>query len=262
MDMQIGMMNNPQTPMREEIQYLVEQQFDFIDFTLEPPFGLINEKEARNLKRHLSDNGKFALGHTAYYLPIDSPFRSLRDVVSEILCRQLDVFSELGTPKVTLHANFSYPHRMFPFSQKLELWGNALEKLVREAEKRNISLMLENVLNTRDSIKLLKALFRKFQPLEFLLDVGHANLNVPNNTVFDLLKHFKNRLQHVHLSDNFGRSDDLHLPLGAGGIPWKHILKQIKKTGYNETFTLEIFSRERQYLLVSRDYLRMVWDSV
>ncbi len=260
--MHIGMMNNPQNSLTEEIQFLIEQKFDFIDFTMEPPQGIIDIQDARNLKTILSDNGKYAIGHTAYYLPIDSPFKSLQRAVADIICRQLDVFCELEVRKVTLHAGFSYPHRMFPFQRKLELWDNALKTITQEADSRHITLLLENVMNTKDSIKILKALFRKYKQLEFLLDVGHANLHVPSNTVSEHLRHFKQRLKHVHLSDNFGRNDDLHLPLGAGGIPWKHILQQLKKTGYDNTFTLEVFSRERQYLLLSREYLRMIWSSV
>jgi L-ribulose-5-phosphate 3-epimerase UlaE len=49
------------------------------------------------------------------------------------------------------------------------------------------------------------------------------------------------RLLHVHLSDNKGKSDD-HLAIGAGTIDWKKELRLLKASGYDDTITLEIFT--------------------
>jgi sugar phosphate isomerase/epimerase len=65
----------------------------------------------------------------------------------------------------------------------------------------------------------------------------------------------------VHLSDNFGKREDLHLPLGAGAIDWRNIISMLKNSGYDGTITLEVFSQDRRYLLFSRDKLREIWES-
>ncbi len=260
--MLIGIMNNPQMPLVKEIQYVIDHEFDFLDFTMEPPQGLISMAEAAQLRQRLYDFGKFSIGHTAYYLPIDSPFQPIRHTVTNLLCDQFDVFAEIGSTKVAIHAAFSYPHRFFSYAEKYSLWAEVLESLIPEAEKRGLTLMLENVLNSKESLKLLKDLMKNFDKLGFLLDVGHTNLHMPVNTVHNHIKTLGRRLKHIHLSDNFAKSDDLHLPLGAGGIPWGHVLKLIKQSGYDDTFTLEIFSKERSYLLKSREFLRAQWDMV
>jgi len=59
-------------------------------------------------------------------------------------------------------------------------------------------------------------------------------------------------------SDNKGKEDD-HLPLGCGNIEWEKIIKIIKKFKFNKTITLEIFSPDRDYLLLSRDKLKSWW---
>lgn len=259
--MLIGIMNNPQKSMKEEINFIVENRFDFIDLTLEPPNGLIDPCDVGKFYEMLKNNGKFAIGHTAYYLPIDSPFSTVRQAVRDVLSQQLDIFSGLQVDRVTLHLNYSYPHRFFTYQSKLDLWVETLDILNRLAVERNITLMLENTFNGKESIKLLKNLFRRYPQMGFLLDVGHANLNTISNTSLQYIQSFKKQLRHVHLSDNFGRTDDLHLPLGAGAIPWQPILKMIKNTGYDGTFTLEVFSRERQYILASREFLRSMWQS-
>jgi len=83
---------------------------------------------------------------------------------------------------------------------------------------------------------------------------------VEKNRTEEFLEAFRDRLVHVHVSDNFGKREDLHLPLGAGTIPWKKIISRLKKSGYDGTITLEVFSPDRRYLLFSRDKLRELWE--
>jgi sugar phosphate isomerase/epimerase len=117
---------------------------------------------------------------------------------------------------------------------------------------------MDRTFNTVDQIQ--EALGRMSQ-LGFHLDVGHANLNVERNRTGQFLQAFRERLFHVHFSDNFGKSEDLHLPLGAGNIPWPKIIGLLKDSGYDGTITLEIFSADRRYLLFSRDKVRGLWGS-
>jgi len=258
--MLIGMMNHPKEKLADEITYAIAQRFDYIDFTMEPPGGILTSEDIVKIRNMLKDNDMGVVGHTAWYLPVDSPFDKLRFAVKEIFDEQLDVFAALGVKKVTVHAGFSYPHRFFSYSSKLSLWIEAISEIIEIAADKGIILMLENVPGNKDTFRILRDLLRKFNCLGFNLDVGHANLNVPVNATYEYMKRFKQRLMHVHLSDNFAQSNDLHLPLGVGKIPWKHILKLIKESGYDETFTLEVFSGEREYLLKSREILRSLWN--
>ncbi|MGI8706674.1 MAG: sugar phosphate isomerase/epimerase family protein, partial [Actinomycetota bacterium] len=82
-----------------------------------------------------------------------------------------------------------------------------------------------------------------------------------SNRTPELLEAFGDRLAHVHLSDNRGGGDDLHLPLGAGAIDWRSRLRELKATGYDGTITLEVFSREREHLRSSRRLLLEWWSA-
>lgn len=64
----------------------------------------------------------------------------------------------------------------------------------------------------------------------------------------------------VHFSDNKGINDD-HLPIGAGIIDRENIIKQLKKIHYNKTITLEVWGKDRYYLLYSKDKIRKLWNS-
>jgi sugar phosphate isomerase/epimerase len=67
-------------------------------------------------------------------------------------------------------------------------------------------------------------------------------------------------LKHVHLHDNKGGSGDLHLPLGAGTINLSKHLSTLKRSGYDATITLEVFTPDRSYLRHSRDVLLRLWE--
>jgi sugar phosphate isomerase/epimerase len=77
----------------------------------------------------------------------------------------------------------------------------------------------------------------------------------------DFIRTFPDRIYHVHANDNLGKNDD-HLPIGAGIIDFPEIVKGLKGIGYDETITLEVFSRDRDYLRLSRDKLAAMFATV
>ena len=66
---------------------------------------------------------------------------------------------------------------------------------------------------------------------------------------------------HLHVHDNDLRRD-LHLPLGAGRIPWDEVIPKVRKAGYKGTITLEPHVSEYIYYEVSRDLLLRYWKEV
>ena len=92
------------------------------------------------------------------------------------------------------------------------------------------------------------------------LDIGHCNLcPIPHNAE-SILESYGDRLRHVHLHDNKGGSEDLHLPLGAGTIELPRVIRALKGCNYDGTITLEVFTRDRHYLEYSRNVLRRIWE--
>ena len=75
-----------------------------------------------------------------------------------------------------------------------------------------------------------------------------------------MLIFLKRSVHHVHLHDNDGRSD-LHLPPGAGTIDWAAVVLALKDAGYDGTITLEVFSRDRDYVLLGKRKVEALWQS-
>jgi len=106
----------------------------------------------------------------------------------------------------------------------------------------------------------MKPLLEIVPGTQMLIDVGHANLDTPYHRAEELLANFGHRLGHVHVSDNRGGHDDLHLPLGVGNIDWLQVTRAIKNTGYDETITVEVFGDDDDYLRLSLNKIKYLWE--
>src|SRR5947209_7050194 len=101
--MLIGAMNHPACDPLREIQWMAESGLEFVDLTIEPPSAaswLVNPRAIREL---LQRHNLPVVGHTAYYLPIGSPFQSLRKATCEELKKCIDVFAVVGAKWMNIH---------------------------------------------------------------------------------------------------------------------------------------------------------------
>ncbi len=55
--------------------------------------------------------------------------------------------------------------------------------------------------------------------------------------------------------------EDNHLPIGAGIIDLEKILAELNETRYDETLTLEVFSRDREYLKISKEKIKRIGEA-
>jgi len=256
--MLIGAMNHPGRDVLSEIEWITEMKFDFVDLTIEPPCASVDRINLREVRAALEDNGLQVVGHTAYYLPLCSPFETIRHACVEELKRCIAAFAELGAPWMNLHPDRSAPmhDRKFIIEKNLQ----SLRELFVEARRFGVGLMIENLPETFNTVMQLSELLDPLPELGLHLDIGHANLSTDRNTTGDLLAAYGSRVRHVHLHDNKGGNADLHLPLGAGTIEVTHYIHLLQATGYNNTITLEVFTPDRHHLAYSRDVLRKIWD--
>jgi sugar phosphate isomerase/epimerase len=249
--MLVGAMNFPGRSVMKEIHRVADEGFDFLDLTLEPPATWL--PDGREVGRLLGDLGLSAVGHTAYYLPLASPFRELRDGARDLFRRGLDTFSDAGVDLVNVHPDPRVP--LHSRDQVRSRNAEVIGRLVEDGAQRGIRIMVENLDRGFATVEDLKPVLDAAPEAGFHLDVGHANLGLGlggSNRTAALLQAFGDRLAHVHVSDNRGGAEDLHLPLGAGLIDWRGAIRTLKEAGWDGTVTLEVFSREREHLRTSR----------
>lgn len=258
--MLIGAMNHPASVIIDEIEWMSELGLDFIDLTLEPPSASSWLIDSHEVRAALQEHGMLVVGHTAYYLPIASPFESIRRAAVEEMKRCIQVFAALGAHWVNLH-----PDRHAPFHQRSFLIERNLvtcRELSSTARDLGVGIMIENLPGHFNTVKQLAELLDPLPELGLHLDVGHCNLMVDQNTTDDIVAAYGSRLKHVHLHDNKGGTADLHLPLGTGTVDVRRHVRTLRAAGYDGTITLEVFTPDRRLLAFSRDVLRQLWDEI
>lgn len=252
--MKIGFPNNPKHYIEKEITWIGNNGFDYLDLYLEEGNNSpekINTEEISNLIKEY--NMVVAAGHTPWYLPIGSPIKTVRNAAAEECKRYIEKFAELDVRKIAVHANWS--GGAFTLKDLINFQSETLNNIVEEAKKYKISIVFELTDTKYDSPENLKMILENVDGLKFLLDIGHANLN--NRKPKDYITLLGAYLGHIHIHDNF-KDLDLHLPIGCGNINWDETIQALKKV-YDGTITLEIFSRNKEYVLSSREKLLYYW---
>ena len=257
--MLIGAMNHPKRDVIEEIHWMAGLGMNFLDLTLEPPAASSWKVDVTAIRRALAQHRMGVIGHTAYYLPLASPFEPIRRAAVDELRRCLELFHEIGARWMNIHPDRNIPlhERSFVIEKNLL----SLRELVRRGQELGVGIMIENIPGHFNTAAQLGQLLEPLPELGLHLDIGHCNLLVEYNTTEEILAAFGNRLCHVHLHDNRGGNADLHLPLGTGTLDVTHALRCVRNAGYDATITLEVFSPDRAYLAHSRDVLRELWKS-
>ncbi len=251
-------MNHPAQPVADEVRGIAAAGFEFVDLTLEPPGAW--PVDATAIGRLLGELGVAVVGHTSPHLPIASPFDGLRKRAHEILRECFATFAELGAEVVNVHPD-PMPS-VIPRADVAKGNAEAVAALTDDAAAAGVQLMVENMGRSFGTADELRPLFEAAPDARFHLDIGHAHLgrraDEPNRTA-ELVDAFGDQLAHVHVHDNLGL-EDLHLPLGAGSIDWPDVARALRRSGYDGTVTIEIFSREPAHVDTSVQLWREWWE--
>lgn len=255
--MKIGVMNSPKNDLVKEIKWISENGFDFIDLTLEPPKAY--DIDIKKVQKALKDFDLKAVGHTNPLLPSIFPIQSIRKVCLGEFKKYVNIFSKLGIRLMNIHPFYDAP--LLSDESKFKANVRFLGQVNKLCKSKEITLMLENFIEPFDTPEIFARILKEIPDLKILLDVAHCNIRQEKNLTEAFFRKFGNKITHLHFSDNRGKYDD-HLPLGCGDIEWEKIVKTIKKFNFDKTMTLEIFSPDKDYLLLSRDKLRKWWETI
>lgn len=259
-----GAMNSPIQPLLAEIESIGGMGFDFVELTMDAPLAHHTLVEAQ---RHaiVDALGRFPLGlvcHLPTFISTADLTESIRRASLEEVMVSLEVAAALQPVKVVLHPGSIAGLGRLVRNTAEKYAMESLEIIVERAHGLGLCLCIENMfpgnqwlVGPEDFVGILA----KFPTLNLTLDTGHAHLRDPEDSRFLRFVHmFPDRIGHIHASDNFG-TEDSHLPIGAGTVDFPRITAALKAIGYNDTVTLEVFSRDRDYVRISRDkFIKMM----
>jgi sugar phosphate isomerase/epimerase len=173
--MKIGAMNHPAKDPLAEIEWFGEQGFDFVDLTLEPPAADPSEVDSEKIQRLLAAHDLDVIAHTAYFLPISSPFEGVRKASLDELRRALVTAGEIGAVLMTVH--YRQPPALFTDQDAVQWHLEVLGRLCDEADKMGVTIVLEHSPHCGENeLENIIQIIDQLPLLGFHLDSGHAKL--------------------------------------------------------------------------------------
>ncbi len=254
MPMKLGFATHPRRDILEEIEWIGRSGFGFADLFLEPDRNVPERLDPEQIRAALDRLGLDAVGHLPWYLPIGSPLPQLRTAAIDIAREYVSVLAQIGAPAVTIHSH--WPPGLFQAKEGVGWQIESLRALLSIADRMHIQLMYEPVGAPHDIPDNTAAVLEALPGLRCHLDLGHANLYGLKPVQW--IQRLAGRLHHLHLHDNHG-DQDRHLPPGTGTINWEAVIKALKAAGYDRTITLEVFSPDRDYVLLAKQKIETLW---
>jgi sugar phosphate isomerase/epimerase len=264
--MKYGAMNFPIKPLLREIEEIGEMGFDYVELTMDPPEALPQKLlgQKRAILKLLERYRIGVMAHLPTFVWTSDLYESLRKASVQENFAALDAAAELGIEKVVLHPAFITGMGKFILNRAKGYAMESLEAILRKAVNLNITLCIENMFPQAHFLSQpheFQPVFDAFPEIRLTLDVGHANLGGGKNRSSEFIRLYGYRIGHVHANDNFGK-EDAHLPIGAGIIDFEKIMRELKDVQYDETITLEVFSRDRDYLKISKEKIKRIWETL
>jgi sugar phosphate isomerase/epimerase len=241
----------------QEIYYAKDAGFDYLEISAEGPKFTTQRLKARvsDIKKARDETGLFFTCHTPWGWNVGNPYRPIKEATVKEVIDVIGFAEEVEARLVTVHMHTRFG--LYDRSDMIRSMADGLSLLCDRAAKSGMAITVENV---DQSVEDFRRLFDLEPRAKFHLDVGHANVSYRGgHNILDFIDAFKDRLYHVHVHDNkggHGVDGDLHLALGMGNIDWPKVVNALKAAGYDKTVTLEVFSKNRQYLEMSLDILK------
>ncbi len=266
MPIKFGLLTNPSNNIIEEIKLILKLGFDYVEVGIELPEGApeiisINKDKISKLIEKFNYP---ALAHTAWWIDFGSGYAPVRRGWVEEAKRDADVAKSIGIKTINFHfysigLNGDYkPYH----KQILSNIINSLKEVVKYANSQNMTVMLENAPLKRHVIGIneYKFVIKNIPDLKVHLDIGHAFVENGMKSIKEYISTFADKLEHVHLHDNHGESDE-HLPLGVGNINFEKVAKWLKEIKYDKAITFEVFTSKQDAkgsMLYFRDLLKKI----
>lgn len=261
--MRYGVMNSPLSSLVQEAENLGNLGFDYIEVTMDAPYAhysVIEENKA-DFCRVLERCAMGLVCHLPTFVSTADLTNTIREASIKETLRAMQTAAELGAIKAVLHPSFIQGLGAMLPDLAHQHATTAMTRLLNEAERLDLTVCVENMFPRSHSLirpEDFDPVFDRFPDARLTLDIGHANIGGGTERILAFIRRFSDRIGHIHASDNRGRDDD-HLPIGAGNIDFGEVVKALKEIKYDETITLEVFSKDRDYLCISRNKLEAIF---
>jgi len=148
--------------------------------------------------------------------------------------RAVQVAEAVGAPLVVVHPPYRWQLR---FRRWIE------RSLAEFSARTGVTVAVENMFPVGGERGVTFHAGQEFDELDanpfIVLDTSHAA--VAGIDILDAYRRYRDKIQHVHLSNNAGKGWDSHLPVYQDGVlPLDEFLETIAADGYRGTISIEL----------------------
>jgi len=207
-----------------------------------------------------------------------------RQTTPELWKAIIDFANSINVETLVVHGGEINPSARQEISAKAckDILTTTLYNLATFTQGSGVNLSIENADPRFNVVRFGERLSDLVNPLRELdlknigitLDVGHLYLSakVHGFDLFQAVQEALPFLNHIHLADNFGKTDglgtrdwttglgDLHLPIGWGSVPIKDIMG-ILKGNYQGVYLLDLHPRFIEFFSDSLEYIQSIVES-
>jgi sugar phosphate isomerase/epimerase len=170
-------------------------------------------------------------------ITITEPVKGKRLEMVDEIKRALEIAETIPFKYLVQHIGVSGEE----YSERaVEAAFSALEQISLFARQRGVEVLLENIPNALSSgERLMLFLELTHLDLNFVFDVGHANLGEGVEAAFNVMK---DRIRSTHIHDNDGETDKHLFPLLAEGgtVDWKQTMDLLRTRADQYPLMLEL----------------------
>lgn len=257
--MKLGAMNNPKKELLPQLEMFIENNFDYIELTIEPPFAYpLTKKTINKITDILKTTNTNILAHLPWHFHLAYPIKDIQKKFTKHFIKCIYYANDLSAKVITIHPEF-----LWNINVEKNISNNkmieTLSVLKNACDDVGIKLNIENFVHTAYTFDEIEYITKTLK-INITFDIGHSNVCYGMTGIIGFFDKFKKRITHMHIHDNHGDKDS-HLPIGAGNIDWNEFCKHIK-ADYDKTFTLEVHSNNIRYLFESKKYFEEQYNGI
>jgi sugar phosphate isomerase/epimerase len=259
-------MNSPLIPILDEIDTIAAMGFDFIELTMDPPQAHYHQicENRRNIQAALARHDLAVVCHMPTFVSLADLTESIRRASLQEVLASMAEAAALRPLKIVLHPPYISGLGVHVPELARRYAFESLTTVIEKGLSLGLDLCLENMPPNAGfctDVESMQTVLAQFPDLGLTLDIGHAHIGHTRcRSKRRWLNAFSGRLRHLHISDNHGKSDD-HLPINSGNVNFIDFIRHLKHIGYDQTLTLEIFSKDRTRLEQSKERFKHLWAS-
>jgi sugar phosphate isomerase/epimerase len=215
-------------PMRTGFRHIAETGYDGVEImvTHDP-----NTQEAHLLEQASRDFGvKIEVIHAPFLLITRRVWGT--DPIGKIY-RAVQVAEQVGAPLVVIHPPYRWQLR---FRRWIE------RSLAEFSARTGVTVAVENMFPVGGQRGVTFHADQELEDLDgypyLVLDTSHAA--VAGIDILEAYRRYRDKIVHIHLSNNAGKGWDSHLPVYDGILPLDEFLTLLADDGYRGTMSIEL----------------------